>query len=146
MFDPAQEAIDKLKILLVDDSFESLNLVRNMLKDIGLTQVFTAKDGVEALGFLDVFDDADSVDVILCDWNMPRMSGIEVLRQIRTCDADLPFLMMTGNADVDSVVEAKSYGVTGYIRKPFSSDELKKKLKLVSRIVDYRNKAQAAMQ
>jgi two-component system chemotaxis response regulator CheY len=129
---------EKLKVLLVDDSFEALNLVRNMLKDMGLTQVFTAKNGVEALGFLGIMDGDDGVDVILCDWNMPQMTGLEVLKQVRTCDADLPFLMITGNADHACVVEAKSYGVTGYIKKPFSSDELKKKLRLVQRILDHR--------
>jgi two-component system chemotaxis response regulator CheY len=135
---------EDFKVLLVDDSFESLNLIRNMLKDLGVTQVYTAKNGMEALDFMGVLDESDGVDVILCDWNMPRMPGIDVLKQIRSCDPDLPFLMVTGIADHDSVVEAKFYGVTGYIKKPFSAHELKKKLDLVSRILDFRSEAASA--
>lgn len=93
-----------------------------------------------ALDFMGFADGDDSVDVILCDWNMPRLSGLELLKQIRTCGPDLPFLMITGNADLEAVVEAKTYGVTGYIRKPFSADQLRKKLNVISRIVSHRRK------
>ncbi len=141
---PSQQSIEDLRVLLVDDSFEALTLIKNMLKDMGLTQVFTARDGTEALNFMGVYDDDDGVDVILCDWNMPRMSGLEVLKQIRTCDPDLPFIMVTGNAEQDAVVEARSLGVTGYIKKPFSADQLMKKLALVQRIVDHRAKSRLA--
>lgn len=130
--------LEDLKILLVDDSFESLNLIRNMLKDLGVTQVFTAKNGMEALDLMGIMDGPDGIDVMLCDWNMPRMTGLEVLKQVRSCDTSMPFLMITGVADRELVVEAKSYGVTGYIKKPFSSDQLKKKLLLVQRLLDYR--------
>ncbi len=141
---PSQQSIEDLRVLLVDDSFEALTLIKNMLKDMGLTQVFTARDGTEALNFMGVYDDDDGVDVILCDWNMPRMSGLEVLKQIRTCDPDLPFIMVTGNAEHDAVVEARSLGITGYIKKPFSADQLMKKLTLVQRIVDHRAKSRLA--
>jgi CheY-like chemotaxis protein len=127
-----------MKILLVEDSFEALNLARNMLKDLGVTQVFTAKDGMEALDMLNAFDGEDFVDAIICDWNMPQLTGLDLLKQIRTCDPDLPFLMMTGIADLESVTEAKAFGVTGYIKKPFSSDQLKKKLGIISRIIAHR--------
>ena len=135
-----QTGIDDMKVLLVEDSFEALNLIRSMLQDFGITQVYTARDGKKALDLLGTFDGEDFVDVVLCDWNMPRMSGMEVLRQIRTCDPDMPFLMITGQVDIESVTEAKSCGVTGYLKKPFSSDQLRKKLDLVSRIVAHRNK------
>ncbi len=65
---------------------------------------------------------------------------MELLRQIRTCDADLLFLMITGLADYESVAEAHSCGVTGYIKKPFSADQLKKKLCLVARILAHRRR------
>ena len=136
------DALDWLKVLLVEDSFESLNLIRNMLQDLGVTQIYTAKNGMEALELMGVFDGDDGVDVILCDWNMPRMSGLDLLKQLRTCDPDLPFIMITGLADCDSVTEAKSYGVTGYIKKPFSTDELEKILRLASRIILHRQNEQ----
>ncbi len=116
-----------LNILIVDDEPSVTRLVRMMLMDINVTQVFTAKDGKEALNFLGDFDDL--VDVIICDWNMPNMTGIEVLQQLRTVDPTAPFLMLTGRADLDSVKSAKDYGVTGYLLKPFSADELQNKLR-----------------
>ena len=66
-----------------------------------------------------------------------------LLKQLRTCDPDLPFIMITGLANYEAVAEAKSYGVTGYIKKPFSVDQLKKKLGLVSRIILHRRNEQA---
>ena len=66
----------------------------------------------------------DFVNVIICDWNMPNMNGVEFLRQLRSVDAEIPFLMVTGRTDVNSVVEAKSSGVTAYISKPFSPQQL----------------------
>ena len=134
------EPLEDLRIFLVEDNREAMNLIKNMLKDFGMTQIFTAKNGMLALDFMGFADGDDSVDVILCDWNMPRLSGLDLLKQIRTCDPDLPFLMITGNADLEAVVEAKTYGVTGYIRKPFSADQLRKKLNVISRIVSHRRK------
>ncbi len=131
--------LEDLKVLLVDDNFGALNLVRNMLADFGVTQVITAKNGVEALNLLTAFDgDDDFVDVVLCDWNMPRMNGIQLLKQIRSVDPELPFLMITGTADMESVAEAKSFGVTGYLKKPFAADHLSKKLRTVARIIAHR--------
>lgn len=132
------DTFERLKVLLVDDSFESLHLVKNMLHDLGVTQVFTAKNGMEALNFLGIFDDDDAVDVVLCDWNMPKMSGLEVLKQVRTCDPDLPFIMVTGLASYETVLEAKAHGVSGYVKKPFSADQLRGKLNTVARIIKYR--------
>ncbi len=129
---------DPLRVLLVEDSFQSMNLTKGMLHDLGITQIFTAKNGVEALNLLGTFDGEDFVDVVLCDWNMPEMNGMELLRQVRSCDPDLLFIMITGEADKASVVEAKAFGVNGYIKKPFSSDELRKKLAVAARIINHR--------
>ncbi len=128
-----QTSIEELRILVVEDSFEAMNLVKGMLTDLGIHEVYTAKDGVEALDFLGSCDDL--IDLVLCDWNMPRMTGVEVLRQVRTVDADMPFVMVTGAADQRSVVEAKGSGVTAYLVKPYSANELAKKLSLVARML-----------
>jgi len=129
---------DPLRVLLIEDSFESMNLTKGMLHEMGVTQVYTAKNGAEGLDLLSAYDGEDFVDLILCDWNMPVMSGMDLLKQIRTADPDMLFIMITGNANYSSVAEARAYGVTGYIRKPFSSDELRKKLSVASRIVAHR--------
>lgn len=129
---------DPLRVLLIEDSFESMNLTKSMMHDLGITQVYTAKNGAEGLDLLNAYDGEDFVDVILCDWNMPVMSGMDLLKQIRTVDPDMLFIMITGNAGYSSVAEARAYGVTGYIKKPFSQDQLRKKLNVVSRIVAHR--------
>ncbi len=125
-----------LRVFVVEDSFQTIALIRTMLTDFGITQIYTAKDGKEALDFLGTCDEL--IDVVMCDWNMPQMSGLEVLRQVRTVDPDMPFLMVTGAADPDSVLAAKSHGVTAYIAKPFSANILKKKLNVVARLLSVR--------
>lgn len=129
---------DPLRILLIDDSVQTLNLAKRMLHDLGITQVFTAKNGAEGLKLLGTFDGENIVDLVLCDWNMPEMNGMELLRQVRSCDPDLMFYMVTGQADRASVAEAKAFGVNGFIKKPFSADELAKKLNVASRVVAHR--------
>ncbi|MEZ5814139.1 MAG: response regulator [Alphaproteobacteria bacterium] len=121
--------LSDLKVLLVEDQGEARAMMRNMLVELGVTQIFEAANGREALTFLD--SAFDFIDIIICDWNMPSMSGVEVLRQLRTVDPSMPFLMVTGRSDMESVVEAKSSGVTGYIRKPFSSKQLEAKLRII---------------
>ncbi|MCK5284295.1 MAG: response regulator [Alphaproteobacteria bacterium] len=121
--------LSDLKILLVEDQSEARAMMRNMLMEMGISQVFEAPDGRKALSFIDAA--FDFVDLIICDWNMPEMNGVEFLRQLRTVDQDMPFLMVTGRSDMDSVVEAKSSGVTGYIRKPFSPAQFEAKVRII---------------
>ena len=119
-----------MKILLVEDQAEARAMMRNMLLEMGVNQIFEAPDGREALKFID--NAFDFIDLIICDWNMPAMSGVELLRQLRTVDPSMPFLMVTGRTDLESVIEAKSSGVTAYIRKPFSAKQLEAKLKIIT--------------
>jgi DNA-binding response OmpR family regulator len=123
--------LNDLTILVVDDETSVTRLVRMMLSDIGVTQVFTAKNGKEALDLLGEFQ--EDIDIVICDWNMPTISGLDLLRQIRTVDPDLPFLMLTARADIASVKDARDYGVTDYLRKPFSAETMKKKITMHAR-------------
>ncbi len=123
------EKLEDLKVLIVEDQPEARAMLRNMLAELAITQIFEAKDGREALNFVD--SAFDFINIVICDWNMPQMTGVEFLRQLRTVDPDMPFLMITGRSDIESVVEAKSSGVTGYIRKPFSSQQLEAKLRII---------------
>ncbi len=123
------EGFEKFKILVVEDQAEARAMLKEMLAELGITQVFEATDGREALRFLD--SAFDFINLIVCDWNMPGMSGVDVLKQLRSVDQDMPFLMLTGRSDMDSVVEAKSAGVTAYIRKPFSPAQLEVKLRII---------------
>ena len=122
------EKMADLKILVVEDQGESRALIRGMLSELGITQIYEAPDGRTGLQFMD--SAFDMVDLILCDWNMPNMTGIEFLKQIRSAGLETPFLMITGRGDHGSVVEAKNFGVTGYIRKPYSSAQIEAKLRI----------------
>ena len=129
---------DPLRILLVEDSIQSMNLTKGMLHNLGIKQVYTAKDGAEGLDMIGSSEGEDSIDLVLCDWIMPEMNGIELLRQIRSCDPDLLFIMITGQADRASVTEAKAFGINAFLKKPFSADDLRKKLDVASRIIAHR--------
>lgn len=123
--------LTKIRILLVEDQNDARAMMRTMLGELGITQIFEATDGREALRFMD--SAFDFVDLVICDWNMPAMSGMDFLKQLRTVDPALPFLMVTGRSDMDSVVEAKSAGVNGYIKKPFSPAQLEVKLRVAKK-------------
>ncbi|HBR67966.1 MAG TPA: hypothetical protein DEA55_01155 [Rhodospirillaceae bacterium] len=118
-----------LKVLLVEDQNEARAMMRNMLSELGITQIFEAPDGKQALQFID--SAYDFINLVMCDWNMPTMTGVELLRQLRSVDPSMPFLMITGRGDMESIVEAKTSGVTGYIKKPFSAAQLEAKLRVV---------------
>ncbi len=126
-----KKRMEQLKVLIVDDQPEVRSLIRDVLAETGVHQVFEAANGKEAMQFVDA--DFDIVNMIICDWNMPGMSGVEFLQQIRTVFPEMPFLMITGRCDKNSVMHAKMAGVTAFIKKPFSPDELECKLKVLSR-------------
>jgi CheY-like chemotaxis protein len=117
-----------LKVLLVDDMPQAAKLLQMVLNGLGVHQVFIAHDGMAAQEFLDAADDDEQVDLIVCDWKMPRMSGLALLRQVRTVYPEMPFMMVTGNAEAESVKEAIELGVDAYITKPFSPRQVQEKL------------------
>lgn len=122
-----------LKILLVDDLVAMRKLIRELLKHFGYENIIEAEDGVLALRILK----AQKIDFIISDWNMPNMTGIELLKAVRA-DADLkktPFLMVTAEAFQDNIAQAVEVGVSDYIAKPFSAAILKDKItKLLARL------------
>jgi DNA-binding response OmpR family regulator len=120
-------SLDHLRIIIVDDQPSARGLLRSMLKDLHVHQVFEATDGSEAMAFID--NAADMIDLVICDWNMPKTAGIEVLRQMRGAGGAMPFLMVSGRADQSSVLEAKAAGVSGYLAKPYSCKQLEAKLR-----------------
>jgi len=122
-------SLTQLRVLLVEDQGESRALLRGMLAEMGISQVFEAPDGRTGLQFMD--SAFDFIDVIMCDWNMPQMNGIEFLRQVRSTGSNIPFMMITGRSDQGSVIEAKNHGVDGYIRKPYSPAQVEARLRIV---------------
>ena len=125
-----QGVLSKLKILVVEDQPESRAALVDILEELGVAEVFEADDGQHGLQF--VAGDSAAVDVVLCDWNMPIMSGMEFFRTIRGRGDTTPFLLITGRGDHNSVMEARSTGVDGYIRKPFSPEQIEARLRIVA--------------
>jgi two-component system, chemotaxis family, chemotaxis protein CheY len=123
------KGLGELRMLIVDDRQESRAMLKNMLLEIGVAQVFETADGKEALQFL---SDFDFVDIVLCDWNMPGMDGMALLHHLRRTDPSLPFMMVTGRGDITSVAAAKRAGVSGYLLKPYSLVRLEAKLRAVA--------------
>lgn len=121
--------LSKLKILLIEDQPDNRALTRNMLMELGINQIFEASDGQEGLSFADFA--RDMINFVICDWNMPNVSGLKVLRTLREDNPDLPFLMITGRGDIESVTKARDSGVSGYIKKPFSHVQLEAKLRII---------------
>ena len=117
------------RFLIVDDSSTMRRIIINTLNKLGFHDTAEAANGREGIERLA----AASVDVIITDWNMPEMSGIEFLRQVRAEERtrDLPVLMVTTNAAKDDIVEALRAGVSNYVVKPFTTDTLKEKIDAV---------------
>lgn len=121
--------IEDTRFLVVDDFSTMRRIVRNLLKELGFVNVQEAEDGVQALSKLR----ADTFDFVVSDWNMPNMTGIELLRAIRA-DAKLkhlPVLMVTAEAKRENIIEAAQAGASGYVVKPFTAATLDEKLKKI---------------
>ncbi|WP_366524801.1 chemotaxis response regulator CheY [Ferrovum sp.] len=118
-----------LKFLVVDDFSTMRRIVRNLLKELGFTNVIEAEDGVDALNKLR----AGEIEFVVSDWNMPNMTGIDLLRAIRKDPAlrHLPVLMVTAEAKKENIIEAAQAGASGYIVKPFTAATMDEKLKKI---------------
>jgi DNA-binding NtrC family response regulator len=119
-------ALEGVSVLVVDDDEAMRTLVCRMLKRMNVSHIYEAEGGQQALEQLS--GPAGKVEIVICDWNMPGMSGLELFKQVHPQKPELPFLILTGRADLDSVVVAKKAGVQGYIVKPISPQELKTKI------------------
>jgi two-component system chemotaxis response regulator CheY len=115
-----------MKFLVVDDFSTMRRIVRNLLKELGFSNVDEAEDGVAALQKLH----GGGFEFVVSDWNMPNMTGIELLKAIRADAAlkHLPVLMITAEAKKENIIEAAQAGASGYIVKPFTAATLEEKL------------------
>ncbi len=118
-----------LKVLVVDDMSTMRRIIKNVLKQIGFSDMVEAENGQDALNKLKAGD----IGFIVSDWNMPVMQGIDLLRAVRA-DAELkhlPFLMVTAEAQKDNIIEAVQAGVSNYVVKPFTAEALQEKLEKI---------------
>ncbi len=115
-----------MKILIVDDFSTMRRIIKNLLRDLGFNNTQEADDGMTALPMLK----AGGIDFLVTDWNMPGMTGIDLLKAVRADDnlKSLPVLMVTAEAKREQIVEAAQAGVNGYVVKPFTAAVLKEKI------------------
>jgi len=125
---------ENLKFLVVDDFSTMRRIVRNLLKELGFTNVDEAEDGVAALAKLK----GGNFDFVISDWNMPNMTGIELLRAVRSDPslASLPVLMITAEAKKENIIEAAQAKANGYIVKPFTAAVLDEKLNKILKTLE----------
>ncbi len=117
---------EKMTVLVVDDFATMRRIIKNILLQLGFKHILEADDGTTAWEILN----KEAVDLIISDWNMPKMSGIELLKKVRSDERfkDLPFLMVTAEAQKENIIEAIKYKVSQYIVKPFTPETLQEKL------------------
>ena len=125
--------LDKdMRILVVDDFSTMRKIIRNILRQIGFTNVQEADDGASALPMVK----AQTFDLIISDWNMPKMNGLDFLKAVRS-DPQLksvPFLMVTAEALKENIIAATQAGVSNYIVKPFNAQTLEEKIKKIFKV------------
>lgn len=118
-----------MPVLVVDDYKTMIRIIRNLLKQLGFSDVDDAADGTEALGKMR----QKKYGLVISDWNMEPMTGYELLKEVRTDEAlgRTPFIMVTAESKTENVIAAKKAGVNNYIVKPFNAATLKSKIDAV---------------
>ena len=120
----------KIKVLVVDDFPTMRRIVKNLLKQLGFENIDEAEDGAQALTKLK----GGGFGLVVSDWNMPVMEGIDLLKHVREDETlkTMPFLMVTAEAEKDKVITAIKAGVDNYVVKPFTAEVLKEKLEKIA--------------
>jgi len=121
-------AVDKdMSILVVDDYQTMIRIIKNLLKQLGFNNIDEATDGTMALTKIS----AKPYGLIISDWNMEPMTGLDLLKKVRGAGNKVPFIMITAESKTENVLAAREAGVNNYIVKPFNADTLKTKLSSV---------------
>lgn len=115
-----------MRVLVVDDFSTMRRIIRNILRQLGFNNVVEADDGTSAWEVVN----REKIDFIVSDWNMPNMTGIDFLRKVRASEqhGEIPFLMVTAEAQQENIIEAVQAKVSNYIVKPFTADTMKQKI------------------
>lgn len=113
-----------MRVLVADDSGIMRKIIIRSLNACGVSEIVEAANGKDGLAAFQ----AGPVDIVLTDWNMPEMSGLELLKAIRATGSDVPVIMITTEGEKSSVIEAIQAGVTDYLCKPFEQEDLRNKL------------------
>jgi two-component system chemotaxis response regulator CheY len=118
-----------MRILIVDDFSTMRRIIKNILKQLEFTNVVDADDGTTAWEVLN----KDKIEFVISDWNMPKMTGLELLKKVRSSEefADMPFLMVTAEGQQENIIEAVQAGVSNYIVKPFTPETIEQKIEKI---------------
>ena len=118
-----------MKVLVVDDFATMRRIITNVLKQLGYENIFEAEDGTKALQVLET----EQIDFVITDWNMPQMSGLDLLKAIRASEdkKEIPVLMVTAEAMQENIIKAAQAGVNNYIIKPFDAKTLAEKIQKI---------------
>lgn len=122
------KSFEDAKILIVDDMPSVQRMIGKMLESFGAQFIIYASNGSMALEM--IHNASTPIDLILCDWNMPIMTGIELLREVKSDDRykKIPFIMVTAEGEKQKIIEAITLGVNQYITKPIERDNLRRKI------------------
>ena len=118
-----------MEVLIVDDFATMRRILKNILTQIGFSNLYEATDGKHALKVLK----NQKIDLIMCDWNMPEMTGLDLLNAVRADDElkSIPFVMVTAEAQKENIIQAVQAGVNNYVVKPFTPETITQKLEKV---------------
>jgi two-component system chemotaxis response regulator CheY len=118
-----------MTVLVVDDFATMRRILKNIFRQLGFENVIEADDGTTAFEALK----KNEIDLIVSDWNMPKMTGLELLKTVRASDEykDIPFLMVTAEAQKQNVLDAVQAGVSNYVVKPFTAEQISDKLEKI---------------
>ncbi|WP_158768741.1 response regulator [Paraglaciecola sp. L1A13] len=119
-----------VNVLIIDDDDITLTLLEHIVDELVSGEILVFSSSIKANAFL-LTEDAQRIDLVICDWQMPSVSGIKILETLRSKSLNCPFLMITAIPTKDLVISAKRLGVTDFIAKPFSSDDLTQKLSVL---------------
>lgn len=126
MLDNKVPGLELLKVLLVEDDVFAQRLATSVLRQLGVVDLTVVKDGRAAIDLLG--GEQVRFDLIVSDWNMPNVTGLDLLKHVRRTWENMPFLMLTGNANEEFVRIARDNRVDAYIIKPFSAAQLRQKI------------------
>ena len=126
MQESLQAICSTLKVLVIDDDSDIVDVVSAVLRDMKIQTIWTAADGDAGL---DIFRQVhNQVDLIVCDWVMPGVNGLDFLRHVRESNTSVTFIMLTAKATPESIQAAKKFGVNAFVMKPFEPLDLRKKI------------------
>lgn len=117
---------NSLNVLVVEDDTDIGRLIEAMLHEMGMQKVTRTRDGRKAL--IEFKPIPEKYQIIISDWEMPEMNGLELLKAVREINSKTLFLMLTGRSDTDAIMKAQAAGVNAYIVKPFTKDQLLRKM------------------